>query len=221
MCINHHPHALTSQAALPKATSCRGRSTPLQTNSSPKMLSRKKGSHAARIQYRPGPKEFIAMNDGCKPASCPRARRMSTQAPVGRETATMPRSAQSRSPALIGWKRRRTCHVDDTPARLSWNSNQPPAINIGAKRQTLVAMNHCTTGSDPLAEINSGMTTRVANSINSAAPPKRIAVAPSPSLGRDFISHTQKRLQPVSLQIRNDLPRPAHDLPAHRSGAWV
>jgi hypothetical protein len=134
------------------------------------------------------------MNGGCKPASHPKARRMATQTPVSRQTATNPPNAQNRSAAVIVCKRRRTFHGVDIPIRFSWNNNQPPAINIGAKTQILAATNHNTTGSCPHTEINTGMTTRVDNSINNAAPPKRIAVAPSPSLGRGFTRHAQKRL---------------------------
>ncbi len=193
-CISHHPTALTSHAALPNATSCRGNTAPLQTSSSPRMLSRKKGNQAATIQYRPGVKGFIIMNGGCSPASLESARRMAAQPPVRRPTANRPPNAQSRLPALTGRKRSRSRKAADVPERRSRTSNQPPTINSGAKKQTLAPTNHITTGSCPPAEINVGMTTRVTNSNNKAPPPKRIVVAPSPSRGRDFTKDVLGRL---------------------------
>src|SRR5262245_27032084 len=53
----------------PKATSCRGSTTPRQANSSPTMLSTKNGSHAPRTRYRPGPSGSKAMSEGWRSVS--------------------------------------------------------------------------------------------------------------------------------------------------------
>ena len=187
---SNQAHPLTNHARRPNTTSCRGSTTARHRNSSPAILSAKNGSHAARIQYRPGPSGANTMNGGCTRWTWPNAASAAPIQAVSTLTAASPARPHNQSPRSMGRRRRRARQAHPSTVRHSLRNSRAAQRSSGPNTTELAATNHITTRSAPVAETSAGMTTRVATN-SSRAPAPKIATEPAkPSGGMRGIRST-------------------------------